>query len=173
MKKFLYRVVLIVASLGFSASAFAGDTLVASGGMYNNYVMVGCKWDFKTFATYGGSLKVHTLVCSGINVASYEYYYDALGAKIVTAANYYAVSRDGGTQEAVGGNYAIYKKAPTYNCKSGAIDNIVYKDSYIASMVRGNTANSNPTICGGPQDNCPLNLKAVSGGYQLWCGPVL
>lgn len=173
MKKLLSGFVLIAVSLGFSFSALAGDTLIARGGMYDsgapNYLMSGCQWNRATFASYWGLLKTETLVCSGVSVAYYEYYSDSVGAPVTGYGNYYAVKRDGASG-AVAGNFAIYKKVNTYNCTTGAIDNTVYSDLYNASMARGITAYNNPNICGGPQDYCALNVKAVSGGYKLWCG---
>lgn len=170
MKKLLSLVALIAASIGFSSSAFAADKLIAYSDR-GGTDLKGCVWDHVQIAlTSAGTVWLDTLNCSGVKVAKAQYTGNGFAvAPVVGIGEYYSVRKSGDGQP-IGSNFAVYKPVQTanVNCSSGAYNTYVYTDLTSASTARGMTMYYQPNACGGTQ--CPLNIKSVSGGYQLWCG---
>lgn len=172
MRKLLSIVALIATSIGFSAPTFAADKLIAysdRGGSNLN----GCVWDrLQVALTSAGTVWLDTLTCSGAKVAKVQYTGSGFGEAPVLGIGEYYVLRRSGSGQAIGSNFAVYKpvQSTSANCSSGAYSSYVYTDLTSASTARGMTVYYQPNACGGTQSQCPLNIKSVSGGYQLWCG---
>ena len=118
MNKLLSCVIFFTVSLGFSFSAAAArDTLIGSGGLGNpqlNYLAPNCAWNSQTYATSLGAYTTNNLLCSGVLIATTNYYGigNAGTAPVNTfASGYYALKRDGEIG-AIGYDWAIYKRNP-------------------------------------------------------------
>ena len=170
MKKLLSYFAFFAVLFGFSLPTFAADKVLASytyGG--TTYLAPGCNWSYRTISTPGGNLSTGTLYCT-LNgrqeAAAYYEYYGSVGPIQATGA-FYATKSDG-TQGANTYNYIVrMRSTSTSSCNSFAASSSIFADLSQASYSRALTLSYNPNICG---TGCPLNIKAVTGGYQLWCG---